>query len=244
MRYTRRRRASACYNGLEYERVQFRKNCPCAEEDYECDYGYERSSDSGPCVAIMAVSHAAPTDCNGFYTVSNGYRLVAGDTCDPKTGVDHLPTQYRCPGYFGSSAGEVSSSGWFVLLLLLLLLAALGVVTMSKRSERLRDLLRTLGLGHLPGFMPNVRYQGLGGAAPDSAADDELDLGVDDEEAEELHDDVYGYERAHRRPLSSLPAVSRDADVPRLSRPAEGAETGSLLGEEFTSPLASNKKAD
>ena len=44
--------------------------------------------------------------CSGTYTVSNGYRLVAGDTCDPKTGVDHLPTQYRCPGYFGSSAGE------------------------------------------------------------------------------------------------------------------------------------------
>ena len=51
---TRRRRASMCYNGEQYERVEFRKNCPCAEEDYECDFGYERSTDNGPCVAVMA----------------------------------------------------------------------------------------------------------------------------------------------------------------------------------------------
>ena len=37
VRYTRRRRAAACFNGEEYERSEFRKTCPCAEEDYECD---------------------------------------------------------------------------------------------------------------------------------------------------------------------------------------------------------------
>ena len=110
VRYTRRRRASQCYNGEVYERVEFRKNCPCAEEDYECDFGYERSSDAGPCVAIMSMSRAAPKDCYGTYTVTNGYRLVAGDTCDPKTGVDHMPTVFRCPGLFGGAAGEVSPS--------------------------------------------------------------------------------------------------------------------------------------
>ena len=31
-----------------------------AEEDYECDFGYERSTDNGPCVAIMATSSAPP----------------------------------------------------------------------------------------------------------------------------------------------------------------------------------------
>ncbi len=35
VRYTRRRRASQCFNGEQYERVEFRKNCACAEEDYE-----------------------------------------------------------------------------------------------------------------------------------------------------------------------------------------------------------------
>ena len=35
VRYTRRRRAAQCFNGQQYERAEFRKNCPCAEEDYE-----------------------------------------------------------------------------------------------------------------------------------------------------------------------------------------------------------------
>ena len=35
VRYTRRKRASKCFNGEQYERVEFKKNCPCAEEDYE-----------------------------------------------------------------------------------------------------------------------------------------------------------------------------------------------------------------
>ena len=83
MRYTRRRRAAACFNGEQYERSEFRKTCPCTEEDYECDYGYERATESGPCVAVMAISSAPPADCRGTYNVSNGYRLVAGDTCDP-----------------------------------------------------------------------------------------------------------------------------------------------------------------
>ena len=103
--------ASTCFNGQEYERVEFRKNCACAEEDYECDFGYERSSDNGPCVAIMAISNAAPKDCSGFYTVSNGYRLVAGDTCDPTKGIDHLPTVNRCPGLFAGAASVSSSCG-------------------------------------------------------------------------------------------------------------------------------------
>ena len=111
VRYTRRRRASTCYNGQMYERVEFRKHCPCAEEDYECDFGYERSTDGGPCVAVMAISALPPTECRGTYTTSNGYRLVAGDTCDSAKGVDHLPTVKRCPGLFSGAAAEVSIDG-------------------------------------------------------------------------------------------------------------------------------------
>merc|ERR1719163_1637532 len=211
VRYTRRRRASTCYNSQEYERVEFRKNCPCAEEDYECDFGYERSSDNGPCVAIMAISNAPPKECSGFYTVSNGYRLIAGDSCDPTQGVDHLHTKFRCPGIFGGS------------------------------SERLRDLLP----GSLKGLMPsslggfggfgggygNVKYRGLN-TALDSATDDELDLGDDDEEAEELHDGDLSYDRGNR--LGTLPMRNVDSQVPKLGAPPAVAE-GSLLGDEFTS---------
>ena len=64
VRYTRRRRAAQCFNGQQYERAEFRKNCPCAEEDYECDFGYERSSDTGPCVAIMAMPTSICCGCS------------------------------------------------------------------------------------------------------------------------------------------------------------------------------------
>jgi hypothetical protein len=250
VRYTRRRRASTCFNGQEYERVEFRKNCACAEEDYECDFGYERSSDNGPCVAIMAISNAAPKDCSGFYTVSNGYRLIAGDTCDSTQGVDHLHTKFRCPGIFGGSSAEVSGGGWLVLVLLFGLVWLLAFVTLTGRSERLRDLLP----GSLKGLLPsslggfggfgsgygNVKYRGLN-TAPDSATDDELDLGDDDEEAEELHDGDLSYDRGNR--LGTLPMRNVDSQVPKLGAPPAVAE-GSLLGDEFTHPDAGSKKGE
>ena len=253
VRYTRRRRASQCFNGEQYERVEFRKRCACAEEDYECDFGYERSTDNGPCVAIMATSSAPPKMCSGYYEVSNGYRLVAGDTCDPTQGVDHLPTKMRCPGMFGGSGAEVSSGGWFVLLLMLCLIGALGFVTATGRSERFSDLVGPLQHAwktkSIPSFnfggSSHVKYGGLG-QAPDSAADDELDLGEYDEEAEELRDaDALAQSRGA---LGTLPVrtMMPDSEVPKLGKPPAGGAhaEGSLLGEEFTSPHSWLKKGD
>ena len=44
--------------------------------------------------AGITIHHLA----NFLQAVSNGYRLVAGDTCDSSKGIDHLPTVKRCPG--------------------------------------------------------------------------------------------------------------------------------------------------
>jgi hypothetical protein len=209
VRYTRRRRAAACFNGEEFERSEFRKTCPCADEDYECEFGYERSSDSGPCVAVMAISTGPPAECRGSYTISNGYRLVAGDTCDASKGIDRLPTVKRCPGLFSGAAAEVSSGGWTVLLVLLLLLGVLAYITLRSRSGSapgMRDLLALLPsdipsllvcLAQIPGLIAEIpgAVRGLWetmrasrpaqyGRLPDSAEDGELDMG--DEEMEEV----------------------------------------------------------
>mmetsp|Transcript_24500 Transcript_24500/g.59046 ORF Transcript_24500/g.59046 Transcript_24500/m.59046 type:complete len:828 (+) Transcript_24500:5-2488(+) len=233
VRYTRRRRASQCYNGEVYERVEFRKNCPCAEEDYECDFGYERSSDAGSCVAIMSMSRSPPKECHGSYTLSNGYRLVAGDTCDPKSGVDHMPTVFRCPGFFSGSA-EVSTSGWTILLVLLALLSVLGYVTLKNRGANLtlHDVLELI-----PREMPSFTWppwgssKGRYGRLPDTALDDEMDLG-DEEEAEELHDgDMYAYENPNR-PLGTLPVRTPESSAPKLPGPdSHAAKEGNLLGD-------------
>ena len=311
VRYTRRRRAAACFNGQEYERSEFRKTCPCAEEDYECDCeparpahlapphpcivsmagdlpptrvcvcasrrsadGYERSTDTGPCVAVMAIPTGPPPECRGTYTVSNGYRLVAGDTCDSSKGVDHLPTVKRCPGLFSGAAAEVSSGGWTVLFVLLLLLGVLAFITMRNRSGStpgLGDCLAILPndipsllvcLAQIPGLLAEIpgAVRGLWesaranrkpqyGRLPDSA-DDELDLGDEemDDEAEELRDgDMYEDDEPR---LSTLPAHT---PPPRNSSHGYSngsgrapAVEGSLLGDEFTSPHSNSsvKKGD
>jgi len=167
-----------------------------------------------------------------------------------------------CPGLFSGSAAEVSSSGWTVLMVLVVLLGVLGYITMRHRSDgrgltfsnamailpldRASCLMCLLSIPGaivaLPGAILSAfswaRDKARGhsgpsyGRLPDSAVDDELDLGEDelmDDEAEELGDgDVYDEER----PLGTLPMRTPERT---------GNEVGDLLGGEFTSPHAVKK---
>ncbi len=40
--YTRRKRESACFNGLEHEKKVVEHTCACTKADYECDIWYQR----------------------------------------------------------------------------------------------------------------------------------------------------------------------------------------------------------
>lgn len=85
----RRKRESECFNGDKFERKTVIEKCECTEEDWECDIGYERKSDDGPCLPIEGNStdFSAPESCSDYYYVSQGYRRIAGDQCEG--GVDH-----------------------------------------------------------------------------------------------------------------------------------------------------------
>ena len=132
----------------------------------------------------------------------------------------------------------MSGGGWLVLLVLGGLGGLLAFVTLTGRSERFRELMPSSlgsllpgklgGFGGFGGFGNKNQYRGLN-SAPDSATDDELDLGDDDEEAEELHDGDLSYDRGGR--LGTLPMRQVDSQVPKLASPEEG----NLLGDEFTS---------
>jgi len=177
----------------------------------------------------------------------------------------HIPL--RCPGLFSGHAAEVSSSGWFVLITLLILLCVLGFITMRHRSDtrglRLEDIVdmiptdRTavlMCLIAIPGGIVElfnfVKEKVMGkssgaqyGRLPDSAIDDELDLGDEemDEEAEELGDGD-AYEDDAR--LSSLQPGGRGGVMARNGRADDhngSGGVGSLLGEEFTSPHVGSK---
>uniref|UniRef100_A0A7S3C5G3 Uncharacterized protein n=1 Tax=Haptolina ericina TaxID=156174 RepID=A0A7S3C5G3_9EUKA len=163
-----------------------------------------------------------------------------------------MPTVYRCPGIFGGASIGVSSSGWTVLFILGGLVGVLGYLTVKSRGERitLQDFIDLIPK-EIPQFSlswPPWQSGPKYGRVPESALDDDLDLG-DEEEAEELHDgDMYDNPN---RPLGTLPVRSHsDAQAPRLPLPASSpppppAVEGSLLGEEFTSPHADiGKKGD
>mmetsp|Transcript_11552 Transcript_11552/g.15062 ORF Transcript_11552/g.15062 Transcript_11552/m.15062 type:complete len:887 (+) Transcript_11552:98-2758(+) len=146
--YTRRKQDSACFNPKEHETKLAITNCECTEQDYECDFGYMRKYNHGPCERDPSVPDSdlkLPTQCppTGILTISNGYRLVAGDTCEG--GAQLGPTTYPCHrGFLG-----VSHHGWLVLLLVLALIVGMGCVTAKtdNRSEFDRFATKHFGDG-------------------------------------------------------------------------------------------------
>eukprot|EP00300_Choanocystis_sp_HF-7_P006258 c14588_g1_i1.p1 GENE.c14588_g1_i1~~c14588_g1_i1.p1 ORF type:complete len:847 (+),score=204.30 c14588_g1_i1:51-2543(+) len=213
VQYTRRKRAEECYNGEVYERQSFVSNCPCTEESFECDAGFERQGLDGPCLPLRAITTDAPDPCppGSKYTIPNGYRRVAGDTCDLDQGLNRLPAELRCPGMLA----VVGSGGWVVLLLLILVAAGLfGAVHFNKNPEAWERLTGWL-------TERKFKYKKLP-VKPDAFSDDEFDLG---EELLDDHDQDNGLQPFDDEGLSSfgpLPPPSSDfkeTAVPALTPP-------------------------
>jgi len=134
--YIRRKRDSQCYNGLTFERKATIEHCDCTEDDYECDFGFERAEPGGPCVLIkksgkendskdksgfdLNEMYTPPANCHGFCKISRGYRKVPGNTCI--NGVKFDPILIPCPysGVF-ASLGVVFFVIIFAVLIVLIL---------------------------------------------------------------------------------------------------------------------------
>ena len=89
---------------------------------------------TGPCERDLEVPESAldvGRHCpkEGLYAVSNGYRLVAGNTC--VGGVQLGPTMFPCRnGVLG-----VSMHGWLVLLLIIGLIIGMSVITYKSSHD-------------------------------------------------------------------------------------------------------------
>eukprot|EP01017_Pseudomicrothorax_dubius_P026780 TRINITY_DN3020_c0_g1_i4.p1 TRINITY_DN3020_c0_g1~~TRINITY_DN3020_c0_g1_i4.p1 ORF type:complete len:750 (-),score=167.04 TRINITY_DN3020_c0_g1_i4:24-2273(-) len=120
--YIRRKREAECFNGIEFDRPEHVKNCECTEADWECDADFERPEGGGPCARIDGtdIDYKPPLKCDGYYYVSQGYRKVAGDTC--QGGVDHSPLKLPCPGI---TVLNKSSYGVIIVLILIIVLLVL-----------------------------------------------------------------------------------------------------------------------
>ena len=95
--YIRRKREARCFNTEQWEQWYSAVNCECTEEDWECDLGFERKKD-GPCEnqSDEPISFEPPEECDGeFFYVTQGYRKVAGNTCEG--GINYDAIKLPCP---------------------------------------------------------------------------------------------------------------------------------------------------
>ncbi|KAK9765410.1 vacuolar protein sorting/targeting protein PEP1 [Basidiobolus ranarum] len=86
--YWRRKESANCYVGEKFkDPKQTLNDCPCTEEDFECEYNYVQN-ESGKCVKVAPEIIPAGECKNGKdkYLGTSGYRLIPGNTCDRERG--------------------------------------------------------------------------------------------------------------------------------------------------------------
>ncbi|OEH80039.1 putative sortilin [Cyclospora cayetanensis] len=167
--YTRRKQTSECFNGRDFERPRSVQVCPCTIEDYECEYGFERSVGSVHCLPTDAAAAAASTAaglnqfadaedaaaaaaCTSsafFYTAA--YRKVPGDVCEGGWAPEKVAVP--CPPH-----SPVSRGGKLVLLLISLIVLLMCIFNYLARTGRLKAFFRNAGFD----TFANVSYAIIG----------------------------------------------------------------------------------
>ncbi len=108
--YNRRKADAGCFVDEEFKEPESGFDpCPCHEEDFECDYNFVRSKDGKTCepAGIMTVPAGACKNGADTYKGSSGFRLIAGNECVRKGGLE-LDKEEDWPC---KEAGKVPVSG-------------------------------------------------------------------------------------------------------------------------------------
>eukprot|EP00004_Rigifila_ramosa_P027818 TRINITY_DN9197_c0_g1_i1.p1 TRINITY_DN9197_c0_g1~~TRINITY_DN9197_c0_g1_i1.p1 ORF type:complete len:806 (-),score=145.71 TRINITY_DN9197_c0_g1_i1:13-2169(-) len=180
--YVRRKRDAACYNDVDFERSDVRDNCACTAKDFECDFGYARSEqDPDTCVVANAdeILPAPPSPCPSGtkYAVPNGYRPVAGDSCEG--GDDRRPKTKKCPSN--------GSPAVLILFSLLGVSLAAGFIYGYIYNESFRASVKGLGASFsdlLTQRGGRGAYSRVGKMQPDTLMDEE-DFALGDSDPED-----------------------------------------------------------
>lgn len=250
--YIRRKREAECFNPRTIDRLFSRSHCACTEFDYECDEGYARKLEGGPCLRtpdFKSDLNSSNADCpyGSEYKVTNGYRRVAGNVCMVKGGVDHDPTVFSCPHWLA----KVSPGGHVSLLTLLILVVFLGGASYFKGGLPLPEfclsyldgLLLCFGRGRSSGGS-GPTYGRIGELEPETAAnyptygaDEEdfgLDLDADNAQEATLLDDGFGSGSRNGASTSiptSLPVKHSSAPIPAVRAPPSADAADDLLAD-------------
>lgn len=151
-----------CYSGGDYTRVTSVTPCVCIPDDYECDWGYKRETESdGLCVRDPDIDLEQAT-CNGTHLVlTKGYRKIAGDHCFGGDTAELEPTVVECSSKDSTTATSGTSTLevvlaivftlMFIVLAFMIVMLSVMVVFMFKRYRRMRQTYRSL-LGANPHY--------------------------------------------------------------------------------------------
>jgi len=159
--------------------------CNCTIDDFECDIGYTRTSnDTDPTLTCALTGSSSPSttqsDCdNGAetYTVTRGFRKVAGTKCINGVENQYNPNILKCP----SNSAHKKSKGWIAAVVILVLVAVLGGAGffLYKNPDKLELIKKKIGMSK------DTKYSYIG-IKPNSLADDEF--GIEDDDAQILND--------------------------------------------------------
>ncbi|SCV67566.1 BQ2448_5177 [Microbotryum intermedium] len=96
--FMRRKADADCVVAKKFEDpVGVEENCPCADEDYECDYNF--APDGQECIAVgpEPIPSGSCLRENDKFLGSSGYRLIPGDSCDVARGImKDKPVEKSC----------------------------------------------------------------------------------------------------------------------------------------------------
>ncbi|KAG0144537.1 hypothetical protein CROQUDRAFT_108449 [Cronartium quercuum f. sp. fusiforme G11] len=96
--FRRRKPEADCFVGEKFhEAVSREENCPCTDEDFECDYNYVPDNNLCVLAGPEKIPVGACATVNEKFMGSSGYRLIPGNTCDRSSGLKKdEPTQKDC----------------------------------------------------------------------------------------------------------------------------------------------------
>uniref|UniRef100_A0A8C9ZYK3 VPS10 domain-containing receptor SorCS2 n=1 Tax=Sander lucioperca TaxID=283035 RepID=A0A8C9ZYK3_SANLU len=99
--FRKRKDTAFCIKGKSYTSALTTKPCQCTEQDFNCDYGFERShTDGNRCFAdFWHDLDSPPEDCHlgKTYESSTGYRKVISNMCEGGLNKQQSATQHNCP---------------------------------------------------------------------------------------------------------------------------------------------------
>lgn len=112
--FRRRKPGAECFIDGEFkDPIPEFEPCSCTKEDFECDFNFMRTEDGKDCVptAPLQVPHDVCRDPKGTFKGSSGWRLIPGNACTRKDGVDlDEEVERPCSDTVNTpSSGEVSA---------------------------------------------------------------------------------------------------------------------------------------